>query len=113
MLDATGIFFPGSNRGIFRVIFCHKKTLTRSAEELLGSEYKFVISKTLIHVIDKYEMLNKNCIDNSLIDLMLIAMYEDEHEFDYEILRVYVAEHISPYKKAWAELASKFFSLNM
>ena len=80
-----------------------KKALTRFAE-LLGvetfprSEYKFVISKTLI--IDKCEMLNKNCIGNSLIDLMLIAMYEDEHEFDYEMLRVYVAEHIWPYKKA-------------
>ena len=52
-------------------------------------------------------------IGNSLIDLMLIAMYEDEHEFDYEMLRVYVAEHIWPYKKAWAELASKFLSLNI
>ena len=45
--------------------------------------------------------------------LMLIAMYEDEHEFEYEMLRVYVAEQIWPYKKAWAELASKFLGLNI
>jgi len=42
----------------------------------------------------------RNRIGNSLIDLMLIAMYGDEHEFDYDILGEYVAENIWHYKKA-------------
>ena len=42
----------------------------------------------------------RNRIGNSLIDLMLIAMYGDEHEFDYEILGEYVAENIWHYKKS-------------
>ena len=32
----------------------------------------------------------RNRIGNSLIDLMLISMYGDEYEFDYEILGEYV-----------------------
>ena len=46
----------------------------------------------------------RNRIGNSLIDLMLIAMYGDEHEFDYDILGEYVAENIWHYNKAWATL---------
>ena len=42
----------------------------------------------------------RNRIGNSLIDLMLIAMYGYEHEFDYETLGAYVAENIWSYKKA-------------
>ena len=41
----------------------------------------------------------RNRIGNSLIDLMLISMYGDEYEFDYEILGEYVAENIWHYKK--------------
>ena len=49
----------------------------------------------------------RNRIGNSLIDLMLIAMYGDEHEFDCDILGEYVAENIWHYKKAWATLNFK------
>ena len=42
----------------------------------------------------------RNRIGNSLIDLMLITMYGDEHEFDYEMLGAYVTKHIWSYKKA-------------
>ena len=34
-----------------------------------------------------------------LIDLMLISVYGDEHEFDYKIVGEYVAENIWHYKK--------------
>ena len=36
----------------------------------------------------------RNRIGNSLIDLVLIAMFEYEHEFDYETLGAYVTENI-------------------
>ena len=41
----------------------------------------------------------RNRIGNSLIYLILIAMYGDAREFDYEMLGAYVAENIWKYKK--------------
>ena len=42
----------------------------------------------------------RNRIGNSFIDLMLIAMYGNEHDFDYDVLGAYVAENIWKFKKA-------------
>ena len=42
----------------------------------------------------------RNRLGDTLLDLMLIAMYGDEHEFDYETLGEHVAAEIWHYKKA-------------
>ena len=41
----------------------------------------------------------RNRLGDILLDLMPIAMYGDEHEFDYETLGGYVAKEIWHYKK--------------
>ena len=48
----------------------------------------------------------RNRLGNILIDLMLIAMYGDEHNFDYETLGAQVADEILHYKKAWLTITS-------
>ena len=42
----------------------------------------------------------QNRLGDILLDLMLIAMYGDEHEADYEILGGHVAKEIWHYRKA-------------
>ena len=42
---------------------------------------------------------SRNRLGDILLDLMLIAMYGDEHEFDYEKLGEHVAAEIWHYKK--------------
>lgn len=42
----------------------------------------------------------RNRLRDILLDLMLIAMYGDKHEFDYEKLGEHVADKIWGYKKA-------------
>ena len=44
--------------------------------------------------------LTQNCIGDILLELLLISMYFDEHEFDYETLVEHVAEEIWQYKKS-------------
>ena len=99
------------------------RRLLRLLEHLAAAQtdYKLLYCKKLYSIlialpyaVKKYECgfstMNdiksdvRNRIGNSLIDLMLISMYGDEHEFDYEILGEYVAENIWHYKKAWAAL---------
>ena len=46
----------------------------------------------------------RNRLGDILLDFMLIAMYGDEHEFDYEKLGEHVAAEIWHYKKIWATL---------
>ena len=42
----------------------------------------------------------RNRLGEVLYDLMLIAMYGSDHEFDYDLLGAYVASEFWGYKKA-------------
>ena len=90
-----GFFYPVRTGDFSGSIFFGIQTLTRSEGKIEKSE-----TLTRFSLMNDIKSDVRNRIGNSLIDLMLIAMYGDEHEFDYDILGEYVAENIWHYKKA-------------
>ena len=76
------------------------KLLYRLYSILVVLPYSTAESERGFSTMNDIKTDTRNRLGNILIDMMLIAMYGDEHNFDYETLDAQVADEIWHYKKA-------------